>query len=70
VYATRDHAYAGAYARALVPDRWAEPTELARIRDFTASLGDGQALLRRQLSEIADDLDRDIRVREYAASPS
>jgi aminopeptidase N len=68
VYATRDHAYAGAYARALVPDRWAEPSELGRIRDFTASLGEDQALLHRQLSEVADDLERDIRVRAFAVA--
>jgi aminopeptidase N len=68
VYATRDHAYAGAYARALVPDRWAEPTELQRIRDFAVGLSDAQVLLRRQLDEIADDLDRDIRVRAAVAS--
>jgi aminopeptidase N len=68
VYATRDHAYAAAYARALVPDRWAEPAELARIRDFATALPEGQSLLRRQLDEIADDLARDIRVRAVAES--
>jgi aminopeptidase N len=67
VYATRDHAYAGAYARALVPDRWAERSELERIRAMAAALGPDHGLLRRQLDEIADDLDRDIRVRAYAA---
>ena len=70
VYATRDHAYAGAYARALVPDRWAEPAELQRIRGFAAGLPEEQSLLRRQLDEIADDLDRDIRVRAVASSPA
>jgi aminopeptidase N len=68
VYATRDHAYAGAYAKALVPDRWAERSELQRIRDVAAGLGPDQALLRRQLDEIADDLDRDIRVRAFATA--
>ena len=53
VYATRDHAYAGAYTRALVPDRWAERSELARIRQVAARLGEEQSLLRRQLEEIA-----------------
>ena len=66
VYATRDHAYAGAYARALIPDRWAEPSELERIRMFAAGLPEEQSLLRRQLEEIGDDLDRDIHVRAFA----
>jgi aminopeptidase N len=68
VYATRDHAYAGAYAKALVPDRWAERSELERIRDVAAGLAPDQGLLRRQLDEIADDLDRDIRVRAFATA--
>jgi aminopeptidase N len=68
VYATRDHAYAGAYARSLVPDRWAEPSELERIRGFAAGLPQEQSLLHRQLDEIADDLERDIRVRAFASA--
>jgi aminopeptidase N len=69
VYATRDHAFAGAYARGLVPDRWAEPAELERLRAFHAGLPGEQQLLRRHLEEIADDMARDIRVRA-AAAPS
>ena len=67
IYATRDHAFAGAYARGLAPDRWAEPAELERLRSFSAGL-DEQGLLRRHLDEIADDMARAIRVRAFAAS--
>jgi aminopeptidase N len=70
IYATRDHAFAGAYVRWLAPDRWAEPAELERLRAFGAELGDDQGLLRRQLHEIADDMARAIRVRAFAASAS
>ncbi len=67
VYRTRDHAYAEAYLQWLVPDLWAEPTELERMRSFTAALPAEQELLRRHLTEVADDLERDIRVRAFAA---
>jgi aminopeptidase N len=70
VYATRDHAFATAYARGLVPDRWAEPAELERLRAFSSVLGGGQGLLRRHLAEISDDMDRAIRVRAFASSAS
>ena len=66
VYAARDHAYAESYLRLLIPDLWAEPSELARIRAFVDTLDDEQDLLRRHLIEIADDMARDIRVREFA----
>ncbi len=69
VYATRDHAYAESYLRALVPDRWAESSELTRIRAVAGRLDEGQDLLRRHLVEVADDLERDIRVRAYARTP-
>jgi aminopeptidase N len=68
VYATRDHAFAGSYARGLVPDRWAEPEELERLRAFRAGLDEEAVLLRRHLDEIVDDLARDIRVRSLAAA--
>jgi aminopeptidase N len=70
VYATRDHAYAESYLRWLVPDRWAEQAELERIRTFAGGLGEEQGLLQRHLVEIADDVERDIRVREYSAVAS
>jgi aminopeptidase N len=67
VYRTRDHAYAESYLRWLVPDLWAEPAELARLRDFAAGLSKDQELLQRHLTEIADDIGRDIRVRAFAS---
>jgi aminopeptidase N len=70
VYRTRDHAYAESYLRWLVPDLWAEPEELQRMRAFTTGLDDEQELLRRHLTEVADDLARDIRVRAFAAEGS
>ena len=42
VYAARDHAFAGSYARGLAPDRWAEPSELARLRAFRAEPAGGR----------------------------
>ncbi|HKZ92108.1 MAG TPA: aminopeptidase N [Candidatus Limnocylindrales bacterium] len=68
VYASRDHAFATVYARGLVPDRWAEPAELERLRAFSSGLDEGQGLLRRHSDEIADDMARDIRVRAFAAT--
>lgn len=68
VYATRDHAYAESYLRWLVPDLWAERSELERIRAFADGLIEEQDLLRRHLVEVADDIGRDIRVREFAGT--
>jgi len=66
VYATRDHAYAESYLRSLVPDRWAETSELERIRSQADGIAEDQGLLQRHLLEVADDLERDIRVRAFA----
>jgi aminopeptidase N len=68
VYASRDHAFARAYLRGLIADRWAEVAELERIRSFRESLASGQVLLARHLDEAADDLARDIRVRAVTQS--
>jgi aminopeptidase N len=68
VYSTRDHAYAESYLRWLVPDLWAEPDEMERIRAFAAGLDTGQDLLQRHLIEVADDMERDIRVRVFATA--
>ena len=67
VFATRDHAFAESYVRWLIPDLWAEPAELARIRDFAAGLSAHEDLLRRRLREVADDVERDIHVRAAAS---
>jgi aminopeptidase N len=66
VHAAHDHAFARAYVRYLVPDRWAEPAVLDRIRDLVARLDDSETLLRRQLEETADDLARIIHVQALA----
>jgi aminopeptidase N len=68
IHATRDPAFAGAYVRGLAPDRWAEPSELQRLRAFSAGLDDRLGLLRRQLDEIADDMARAIEVRAFASA--
>ena len=68
VYAERDHTYAESYLRWLIPDRWAENSELERIRACAEGLDDEQDLLQRHLIEIADDVERDIRVREFSAA--
>lgn len=67
VYATRDHTYSESYLRWLIPDRWAEASELERIRTFASGLSDEEDLLQRHLVEIADDIERDIRVRAFSA---
>ena len=67
VYRERDHAYAQNYLHWLVPDLWAETSELERLRAFALELTPEEGLLRRHLTEVADDLARDIRVRAYAA---
>jgi aminopeptidase N len=68
VYRERDHAFAASYLRWLVPDLWAEPSELERMRAFATGVSDEQELLQRHLIEIADDVERDIRVREFAGA--
>ena len=68
IFETRDHAFAEGYVRWLVPDLWAEPAELERIRTCCSDLSAQDGLLRRRLSEIADDMERDIRVRALVAA--
>ncbi len=70
VYETRDHAYAESYLRWLVPDLWAESDEVERIRGFVDGLAAERELLRRHFIEVADDIERDIRVRRFAAAAS
>jgi aminopeptidase N len=68
VYRSRDHAYAESYLRLLVPDLWAEPQVATRLRALADELGGQQDLLRRHLVEVADDMERAIRVRAFAAA--
>jgi aminopeptidase N len=67
VYRVRDHAFARPYVRWLAPDRWAEPEVVERIHALVAGLDGSEMLLARQLREVADDLERAIRVRAAAA---
>lgn len=69
MHARSDHALARAYVSYLLPDRWAETDVLERIAALSDELGEGEALLRRQLAEAADDLARMIRVRAAATEP-
>jgi aminopeptidase N len=66
VFARHDHSFVQAYIRHLVPDRWAEQDVLERLRTFATSLDEAEALLRRQIDEVADDLERTIGVRAAA----
>lgn len=69
MHARSDHALARAYVSYLIPDRWAEREVLERIAALSDELGEGEALLRRQLAEVADDLARMIRVRAASTEP-
>jgi aminopeptidase N len=66
VFATHDVAFAKAYLAHLAPVAWAEPDVLSAARDVLGSLGDGEAVLRRQLLELCDELERAIAVRAIA----
>jgi aminopeptidase N len=68
VYRTHDHAFSRSYVRWLVPDRWAEPDVAARVHELVGRLDDSEVLLSRQLREVADDLERAIRVRAVESS--
>ena len=48
--------------------RWAEPDVLERIGVLRDELSGRSSLLRRQLDEVADDLERTIRVRAFASA--
>ena len=68
VHARSDYSFAESYVRRLVPDRWAEPDVLERIGMLRDELSGRSSLLRRQLDEVADDLERTIRVRAFASA--
>ena len=68
VYRSHDHAFSRSYVRWLVPDRWAEPDVAARVHELVGRLDDSEVLLSRQLREVADDLERAIRVRAVESS--
>jgi aminopeptidase N len=67
VFETRDHPFARAYMLALYPGHSADPAVVARTHELLATLDGRLPTLSRQLAEAADELDRSIRVRRYAA---
>jgi len=67
VFATRDHPFARSYLLALYPAYRADPNVLERSRQMLAQLNGTLPTLTRQLAEAADDLDRQIKVRAFAA---
>jgi aminopeptidase N len=66
VFETRDHPFARAYLLALFPAHRADPRVLERSRQLLASLSGSLPTLSRQLAEVADELDRQIKVRAFA----
>ncbi len=66
VFATRDHPFARSYLLALYPSFLADPAVLERSQQLLAELDGSQPTLSRQLAEVADELDRQIKVRAYA----
>lgn len=66
VFETHDHPFSRAYIMALFPAYRAEPRVLERARKMLAELDGSLPTLSRQLAESADDLDRQIEVRNFA----
>jgi aminopeptidase N len=66
VFETRDHPFARAYLLSMYPAHWADPSVVERSRQLLASLDSSLPTLSRQLAEVADELERTIRVRAYA----
>ncbi len=66
VFAKRDHPFARWYLLALYPAYLAQPEVLERSRQLLGSLDESLPTLLRQLAESADDLERQIKVRDFA----
>jgi aminopeptidase N len=66
VFEERDHPFARAYVLAMFPAYRADPQVLERSRRLLGSLNGQLPTLSRQLAEVADELERSIRVRTYA----
>jgi aminopeptidase N len=66
VFATRDHPFARSYLLALYPAYRADPDVLERSQQLLTTLDGSLPTLSRQLAEVADDLDRQIKVRAFA----
>jgi aminopeptidase N len=68
IFETRDHPFARSYLIALYPAYLGDPDVLERSRRLLAELSGSLPTLARQLTEAADDLDRQIKVRAFAES--
>ena len=66
IFATRDHPFARSYLLALYPAYRADPAVLERSRRLLSELNGKLPTLSRQLAEVTDDLDRQIKVRAFA----
>ena len=66
IFEDRDHPFARAYIQSLYPAYRADPQVLDESRKLIAQLNGSLPTLSRQLAEHADELDRQIRVRDFA----
>jgi len=70
VFETRDHPFARAYLVYLYPLYLADPQVLERSRQLLGSFHEELPTLSRQLAEVADELDRQIQIRNFAEASS
>ncbi|CAN5833646.1 aminopeptidase N [soil metagenome] len=68
VFETKDHPFARAYVLSMYPAYRADPAVLVRSRQLLSALDGALPTLARQVAEAADELERSIRVRAFAAS--
>jgi aminopeptidase N len=66
VFVSHDHPFARSYLLSLYPAHLADPQVLERSRRLLSELNGSLPTLTRQLTEVADDLDRTIKVRAFA----
>jgi aminopeptidase N len=66
VFETRDHPFARSYLLALYPAYRSDPSVLQRSQRLLGELNGSLPTLARQLTEVADELDRQIKVRAFA----
>jgi aminopeptidase N len=66
IFEDRDHPFARAYIQSLYPAYRADPRVLDQSRKLLTTLNGSLPTLSRQLAEHADELERQIRVRDYA----
>jgi aminopeptidase N len=70
IYRVRDLGFAHAYLRWLYPAAWGEWEVVERSTRLLDELGPDEVQLRRHLMEVRDDLERVIRVRAFAETPT